>query len=75
MKLHTLIRIIMPALAGIAAAASAQAPQHTPLADPIPAPTSQSQARVALETVVSGLVWPGAPGGGPPPPPPPRGGP
>jgi len=57
MKPSTMFRILMPALAGmVATAAGAQAP--VPLADPIPGQLAQSHARVALETVVSGLVSP-----------------
>ena len=57
MKPSTMFRILMPALAGmVATAAGAQAP--APLADPIPGQLAQSHARVALETVVSGLVSP-----------------
>ncbi|MBQ5962034.1 sorbosone dehydrogenase family protein [Massilia sp. ZL223] len=59
MKPSTMFRILMPALAGMVAtatAAGAQAP--APLADPIPGQLAQSHARVALETVVSGLVSP-----------------
>jgi glucose/arabinose dehydrogenase len=64
----TRTRIRAIAGAGFAAAAvavygdsgTATAQQHTALADPIPAAIPQSQARVALETVMSGLVSPEA---------------
>ena len=59
MKNPRIFRILMPALAGIVATAvSAQTGTPTPLADPIPGQLAQSHARVALETVISGLVSP-----------------
>jgi glucose/arabinose dehydrogenase len=47
--------------AGVLATAAyggAATPQHTPLADPIPGTIPQSPVKVALETVMSGLVSP-----------------
>ena len=61
MKIRTLSRMLIPALAGIAAATAgsgAFAQQPVPLPDPIPAPIPRSDARVALETVMTGLVSP-----------------
>ena len=60
MKIRTVNRVLIQTVAGIAVAATyAQtSAQHTPLADPIPAPIPQSQVRVAVDTVLSGLVSP-----------------
>jgi len=58
MKMHTMFRMSIPALAGFAAAAAAQTGTRTPLSVPIPGQFAQSHARVALETVVSDLVSP-----------------
>jgi glucose/arabinose dehydrogenase len=61
MKIRTITRRLIQAVAGVAAAsacsgAGAQLP--APLADPIPAPIPRSDVAVALETVMSGLVSP-----------------
>jgi glucose/arabinose dehydrogenase len=61
MKRRTTTRMLIRALAGIAAAAAyanSGAQQNVPLADPIPALIPQSQVKVSLETVMSGLVSP-----------------
>jgi glucose/arabinose dehydrogenase len=61
MKIRMTTRMLVRAIAGIAAAAAyanTGAQQNVPLADPIPAPIPQSQVKVALETVMSGLVSP-----------------
>jgi glucose/arabinose dehydrogenase len=61
MKMRTITRMLVPALAAIAAAgaySSVGAQQNVPLPDPIPAPIPQSRAAVALETIASGLVSP-----------------
>jgi glucose/arabinose dehydrogenase len=61
MKIRTSTRTLIRAVAGIAVAAAyanAGAQQNIPLADPIPALIPQSQVKVALETVMSGLVSP-----------------
>jgi len=63
MKRCTIIGTLVGAIAGagfLAAAAhgSPSAQQHTPLADPIPGTIPQSPLKVALHTVMSGLVSP-----------------
>jgi len=61
MKIRTSTCNLIRAAAAIAVAAayaSAGAQQNSPLPDPIPAPIPQSPVRVALETVMSGLVSP-----------------
>lgn len=61
MRIRTTTRMLIRAVAGIAAAAAyanTGAQQNIPLADPIPALIPQSQVKVALETVMSGLVSP-----------------
>jgi glucose/arabinose dehydrogenase len=61
MKIRTTTRMLMRAAAGMAIAAAyaeAGAQLHTPLPDPIPAPIPQSPVKLALETVMSGLVSP-----------------
>lgn len=61
MRTRTITRVIIQAVAGIAAAsayAAAGAQERTPLLDPIPAPIPHNPARFDLETVISGLVSP-----------------
>jgi glucose/arabinose dehydrogenase len=61
MKIRMITRILIQALGGIAAVAAcsgASAQLPAPLADPIPALIPHSHVRVALETVMSGLVSP-----------------
>jgi glucose/arabinose dehydrogenase len=60
----TIIRTLIRTIAGAGFAATAAyggasaAPQHTPLADPIPGTIPQSPVKVALKTIMSGLVSP-----------------
>jgi glucose/arabinose dehydrogenase len=59
MKKRTITRILIPAIAAIVATgAGAQTGTNTPLPDPIPGQLAQSHARVALETLVTGMVSP-----------------
>ncbi|GGE85234.1 PQQ-dependent sugar dehydrogenase [Massilia psychrophila] len=61
MKIRMITRMLIQGVAGIAVAtaySSAGAQQPVPLADPIPALIPQSPLKVALETVMSGLVSP-----------------
>ena len=63
MKSCTIIRTLISAIAcaGFAATAvygATSTPQHTPLKDPIPGAIPQSPVKVALQTVMSGLVSP-----------------
>jgi glucose/arabinose dehydrogenase len=64
MNRSTILRTLIGAIAGIGFAAAAvhggaaPAQQHTPLADPIPGTIPQSPIKVALHTVMDGLVSP-----------------
>ena len=61
MRIRKIVRALIQATVGMTAATVycvAGAQQPVPIIDPIPAPIPHSHARVALETVLSGLVSP-----------------